>query len=121
MSQNSQINIPTEINQHFFNNEVDIGQPSSNILYNDITATNNNSLLIRYTTTPMTHVDLTSRNHDTVETQYNNASTEQVLTQNHPQSFMNIPSSLNTLPPHIDTFNFSPEIIIREIPGYDVI
>jgi hypothetical protein len=45
----------------------------------------------------------------------NNASTEQALTQNLPQSAMNISSSL---PPYTMTPS---GIIIFEIPGYDII
>src|SRR5256885_10598251 len=82
-------------------------------------------VIILFQTTPTTsfvHVDSTSQNYSSSDAQYNcNASTKHVLTQNPPQTFMNISSSLNILPPHMDTFNFSPEIIIREIPGYDVI
>src|SRR5436305_4076860 len=59
------------------------------------------------------HVYFTLQNYTTMSSNNNcnNASTEQALTQNFPQPFMNI--STRTITP--------PEIITCVIPGYDVI
>src|SRR5438067_1562890 len=106
MSQNSQINTPTENNQTFYSNDsqqvIQLNQSSSNILYNDnTTATSGNSLPALYGTTLMTYVDSTSQNYPTMPYSYN------VGTQNPPQPAMNISSSLPS----------TPEIIRFEIPG----
>jgi hypothetical protein len=62
----------------------------------------------------MTPVDLTSQSYP-IMSYSNNVSTGQVSTQNFPQTAVNISSSL---PPYMTTTS---EIIMYEIPGYDVI
>ena len=94
----------------YFNGSQQIIQLDQYSPNNNATVTSDNSLPVLYT--PMTsfvHADLTSQSYPTMsyEAQYNfnNVSNEQVSIQNLLPYYMTTPS----------------EIIIREIPGYDVI
>jgi hypothetical protein len=127
MSQNPQINAPTENNQPFFNNYPNglqhvnqLDQPSSNIFHNENTAcSHTNNFPVSNKILPVHHatsfaidgnVDSTLQNYTTIssnDVQYNNTNNGgQAIIQNSPQYFMNISPS---------------EIITYEIPGYSVI
>src|SRR6266480_642772 len=96
MSQNPQINTPTENNQTFYSDgSQQVIQPNRS--YDNPTVTSDNSLPVLYGTMPMTYVDLTSQSYPTMS--YSNyVSNEQVSTQNFPQSAINISSFL---PPYM--------------------
>src|SRR5687767_6843606 len=132
MSQNPQINNPTENNQPPFNNGFDLysnglqvnqlDQHSSNIFYNEDAACNyangfpatDKVLPVHHSTSFAIggHVD-SFQKYTTMSSNdnCNNASNEQAIIQNSSQPFMNTSSRIVT----------SPEIIKYEIPGYDVI
>src|SRR6266487_4219774 len=95
MSQNPQINTPTENNQTFYSDGLQQVIRPNQYSYDNTTTTSDNSLC---GTMLMTYVDSTSQNYPTMS-YGNNASTEQISTQNLPQSATNISSS----PPYMAT------------------